>query len=96
MRQAGFQTANNLATKVTSELGELETRMMDALDERDQEMHQTPPPPPPQIYDNHYPNEQALVMNKFLPGIMELLQKMSARMDTLEMGATKNNSYGIY
>ena len=38
MRQAGFQTPNNLATKVMAELGELETRVMDAFDERDREI----------------------------------------------------------
>ena len=30
-------------------------------------------------------------MNTFPPGMMELLQKMSARMDTLKMGAPNNN-----
>ena len=60
MHQAGFQTANNLATKVMTELGELETRVMDALDERDQEMHTQPPPPPPPPPtndENQHPSE---------------------------------------
>ena len=53
MRQAGFQTVNNLATKVMAELSELETRVMDNLDERDQEIYTPPPsPPPPPTNDN--------------------------------------------
>ena len=69
MRQAGFQNANNLVTKVMAELGELETRLMYTLDERDQEIYTQPPTND----ENQHPNEQALVMTTFPPGMMELL-----------------------
>ena len=90
MRQAGFQTANNLATRVMSELSDLETRVMNAIEEREPPIP-TPPPPPPTPSHIEQPTEQAFAMNTFAPGMMELMERMSARMDAMEL-ATRNTN----
>ena len=82
---------NNLAIQVMVELSNLKQRVTTALDDKDKENE----PPSSNNDENIDPNNKALTVTQVYPrGMMELLQKMSACMDSIEKRDNNKDNNG--